>query len=145
MIKKRPLLARHIAELATLNLIKDSGVWTQEDLDKFPLMLETAKAELADMEEEYKKAVAKKKEITVNYRAMLEVYETDYDKMVKAEKAELEKYKESLPKPEQPKISFTQRVTEMKKWADSVIAKVAEQERLEQQRKNNRNIGGWSR
>ncbi len=88
MRKQRPLLSRHIAELATLNLIKDSGVWTQEDLDKFPLMLETAKAEL-------------------------------------------DKYRENLPKPKQPKVSFYQRVTEMKKWAEFVIAKTTEQERLE--------------
>lgn len=145
LLKQRSLLSKHVSELAALNLIKDLGVKTQEDLNKFPLMLETAKAKLADMEEEYKKAVSKKKEVTVNYRAMLEVFENDYDKMVKAEKAELDKYAESLPKPEQPKVSFTQRVMEMRRWADLAIAKVAEQDRLEQQRKSNQNRGGWSR
>ena len=137
ILAKRPLLSADISELAKLNLVKDLGVKTKEDLEKFPKMLENAQQELADMEEEYKSAVARKKEVTVHYRVMLDALETDYDRMVREQKAELEKYEET----NRPKVPFRQRVTEMAEWAK----KVQEQERLDRQSRDNRNKDGRER
>ena len=83
ILDKRPLLSDDISELAKLNLVKDLGVKTKENLEKFPKILEAAQTELSAMEAEYKSAVARKKEVTVNYRAMLDALETDYDRMVR--------------------------------------------------------------
>jgi len=145
MLNQRPLLSKHIKVLAELRFVKDSGVHTQEDLDKFPSMLKNAKAELAAMENEYKNAVARKKELIVNYRTMLDSLETDYAKIVREQKSEFEKYQESHPKPEEKKVPFIQKVTEMVECAERVKKKAAEQERLEQQRNTNRNRNDWTR
>ena len=137
ILDKRPLLSDDISELAKLNLVKDLGVKTKENLEKFPKILEAAQTELSAMEAEYKSAVARKKEVTVNYRAMLDALETDYDRMVREQKAELEKYEEA----NRPKVPFRQRVTEMAEWAK----KVQEQERLDRQCRDNRNKDGRER
>ena len=137
ILAKRPLLSADISELAKLNLVKDLGVKTKEDLEKFPKMLEAAQTELSAMEAEYKSAVARKKEVTVHYRAMLDALETDYDRMVREQKAELEKYEEA----NRPKVPFGQRVTEMAEWAK----KVQEQEKLDRQCRDNRNKDGRER
>lgn len=68
---------------------------------------------------------------------MLDALETDYDRMVREQKAELEKYEEA----NRPKVPFRQRVTEMAEWAK----KVQEQERLDRQCRDNRNKDGRER
>ena len=137
ILDKRPLLSADISELAKLNLVKDLGVKTKEDLEKFPKMLEAAQTELSAIEAEYKSAVASKKEVTVHYRVMLDALETDYDRMVREQKAELEKYEEA----NRPKVPFRQRVMEIAEWAK----KVQEQEKLDRQCRDNRNKDGRER
>ncbi len=71
----------------------------------------------------------KKKELTAYYKTALNAFETDYDRIVKEQQSLLEKYEESLPKPEPPKKDFIEAVTKMSEWADKVHRKAEEQKR----------------
>ena len=123
-----------------MNPCIDHHIKDRSDIEKAAAELERICAETAKIEEEYKRAMEKKKELTAHYKTALNAFETDYDRIVKEQQSLLEKYEESLPKPEPPKKDFNEAVTKMSEWADNVQHKAQEQRRIEEERKrSNRN------
>ena len=121
--------AKFWRELHEMKPCTDHHIKNRSDIEKSAAELEMIRAETVKIEEEYKRAMKKKKELTAHYKTALNAFETDYDRIVKEQQSLLEKYEESLPKPEPPKKDFIEAVTKMSEWADKVHRKAEEQKR----------------
>lgn len=124
------LIAQDMRELSSMQRIKEYNVHSKEDLDKVSLEFAQAKSELADMQGEYEKAVAEKKAAGANYKTFIRQLESDYERILYSARKELAEYEDSLPEPEQPKKEFKETVLRMRDWADKVIAKSEERDRI---------------
>lgn len=142
------LMPKNISELASLRLLKDNNICSQEDLYKVSHDLELLKSELSQRQSEYEQAVADKKTVTAHYTTFIRQLETDYAHYCKTGKKELEEYEASLPKPE-PVLDkeFVEACENIPQWAEKVNAKAAEKKRIreEQEKTARRNRDSNSR
>lgn len=128
------LMPKNISELASLRLLKDNNICSQEDLCKVLHDLELLKSELSQRQSEYEQAVANKKNVTAHYMTFIRQLETDYAHYCKTGKKELEEYEASLPKPE-PVLDkkFVEACKNIPQWAEKFNAKAAEIKRIREE------------
>lgn len=124
-----------LKELATYKPLIDNNIRSKEDLDRVSHELEKLKSELAQTQSEYDKAAANKKAVTTHYTTFLRVSETDFDRCRRLAKEELAEYEANLQKSEKPKVSFSERVQQMREWAEMVNAKIAEKNKIEERQR----------
>ena len=115
------LMPKNISELASLRLLKDNNICSQEDLYKVSHDLELLKS------------------VTAHYTTFIRQLETDYAHYCKMGKKELEEYEASLPKPE-PVLDkrFVEACENIPQWAEKVNAKAAEKKHIREQEKTAR-------
>lgn len=126
-------LAKYYDEYKNMKPCIENHISAKEDVDNAAAELEKLRSELADMQEDYEKAVSDKKTVTAHYSTFVRQIETDYAHYCKIGKNELAEYEENLSKP--PKKQFSEVVQQMSDWADKALEKVAEKERAEAHRK----------
>lgn len=135
-------MPKNISELASLRLLKDNNICSQEDLNKASHDLELLKSELSQRQSEYEQAAANKKTVTAHYTTFIRQLETDYAHYCKTGKKELEEYEASLPKPK-PVLDkkFVEACENIPKWAEKVNAKAAEKNISENRKRRLGEIG----
>lgn len=142
------LMPKNISELASLRLLKDNNICSQEDLYKVSHDLELLRSELSQRQSEYEQAAANKKIVTVHYTTFIRQLETNYAHYYKTGKKELEEYEASLPKAELVlDKKFVEACENISQWAEKVNAKAAEKKHIreEQEKTAWRNRDSYSR
>ena len=126
-------IAKYYDEYKNMKPCIENHISAKEDVDNAVSELEKLRLELANMQEDYEKAVSDKKAVTAHYSTFIHQLETDYAYYCKAGQKELAEYEANLSKP--PKKQFSEVVRQMSDWADKALEKVAEKERAEAHRK----------
>lgn len=132
-------LSKYYDEYKNMKPCIENHISAKEDVDNAVSELEKLRSELADMQEDYEKAVSDKKTVTAHYTTFVRQLETDYAYYCKAGQKELAEYEANLSKP--PKKQFSEVVQQMSDWADMALEKVAEKERAEARK----NLSDYSR
>ncbi len=132
-------LSKYYDEYKNMKPCIENQISAKEDVGNAAAELEKLHSELADMQEDYEKAVSDKKTVTAHYSTFVRQLETDYAYYCKAGQKELAEYEANLSKP--PKKQFSEVVQQMSDWADMALEKVAEKERAEARK----NLSDYSR
>ena len=131
--REGPLYPSMLKDLEPYEILSENKIWSKEDIQKVSQELKLLKSQLPAFEREYEKAVADKKAVTAHYTTFIRQTETDYERCLRSGKKELEEYEANLSKP--PKKQFSEVVERMVDWANKVNAKVAEENRIEEEQR----------
>ena len=131
--REGPLYPNMLKDLEPYEILSENKIWSKEDIKKVSQELKLLKSQLPAFEREYEKAVADKKAVTAHYTTFIRQTETDYERCLRSGKKELEEYEANLSKP--PKKQFSEVVERMVDWANKVNAKVAEENRIEEEQR----------
>ena len=131
--REGPLYPNMLKDLEPYEILSENKIWSKEDIQKVSQELKLLKSQLPAFEREYEKAVADKKAVTAHYTTFIRQTETDYERCLRSGKKELEEYEANLSKP--PKKQFSEVVERMVDWANKVNAKVAEENRIEEEQR----------
>ena len=131
--REGPLYPNMLKDLEPYEILSENKIWSKEDIQKVSQELKLLKSQLPAFEKESEKLAADKKAVTAQYTTFIRQTETDYERCLRSGKKELEEYEANLSKP--PKKQFSEVVERMVDWANKVNAKVAEENRIEEEQR----------